>query len=261
MPKKILFTLAALLFLLTPTLVYLKSSVNAASLTSLSDTLTRLQKGELSSHRIQFTLPASEALNENESITYNFGEDDSKWSVDGINSTTNDFSFSDGAERNIVGIDGDCTDHNGPNDVVIEVNGVTGLVTVSPCENFVSSLTGATIMFKIGAVAGGADRIRNTNQSGSTIVKITHVNSANETNFGQLAVPIMEFDGVGISTQESISNPDILGIEKTNTAREELAEITLSNNNYVDRVLAPSDLGLITEQCFLTNFTSTIPSF
>lgn len=261
MPKKVFIALAAFIFLLTTIFVNLISSVEAASLTTLSDTLTRLQKGELSSHTIRFSLPDTKSFDAGKTIEYDFGEDEGIWNINGANSSIEDFNFYDGSKRNIVGLDGDCTDHFGSNDIAIAIDNGTGLVLLSPCENFVSSSSGTSITFKIGSAADGKDVVRNPSKSGSAIMKITHTSSTDEIHFGQLAVPIMDFDGVGISTQKSAPSSDILGVQKVQTTKEEVTADSSITNHSVNNTSTPSDLNLITDNCFLTNFTSKIPSF
>lgn len=261
MPKKAIITLAALLFLFSFLLSNLKSSAEATSLTNLSDTLTRLQKGELSSHNIQFNLPVSESFDAGETIHYYLGENDALWKVNRTTSSISDFDFNDGVDRNIVGNDGDCIGHLGFGDVVLEIEDSAKLLLVFPCENFVSSTPGARIIFKIGSFADGKDIIRNPAKSGSAIIKITHTNQSFETNFGQLAVPIMEFDGVGIYPSEIISNPNILGSQIDKIKKEESSQDSLYINQTSKETSTSSQANLVVEDCFFANFTSTIPKF
>ena len=261
MSKKIFIALAALFFLLTIFLTNLTFSVNATSLTSLSDTLTRLQKGELSSHTIRFSLPDSESFDTGETIQYDFGEDDERWSVNKATSLISDFDFSDGIERNIVSTNEDCTGYLGSDDIVILIDGITGVINAYACQNFVSSTPGATITLKFGSAAGGMDRVRNPSEPGSTIMKITHTNTAGKPNSGQLAVPIMEFDRVGVSPQKDNSSPDILGSQTKQTTKNKPIEVSLITSHNEDSTYTPNDSNLIIENCFSSNFTSTLPNF
>ena len=261
MPKKVYFTLAALIFLPTVIFINLVSGVSAVSLTKLSDTLTRLQKGELASHTIQFILPETERFDVKEYIEYNFGDDKGKWVINRENSSVSDFNFYDGSERTIVGVDGDCTDHFGFDDVVIEIDDKTKIVKLTPCKNFVSNLAGTEITFEIGSAAGGKDIIINPTEAGSTIIKITHLNQASETNFGQLAIPIMEFDGVGSTLPGNDLNPTVLGSQTVNITHKKISADSLTIIQKTKETSLSSETNLTIEDCFFTNFTSTIPNF
>ena len=261
MPKKVYFTLAALIFLPTVIFINLVSGVSAVSLTKLSDTLTRLQKGELSSHTIRFSLPDSESFDAGETIEYDFGEDDGRWDVDSAKSSVSDFDFNDGTKRNLEKIKDDCTGFDGPTSIVVGIDNTTGVVIISACKNYISSAFGATITFKFGSITGGDDRVKNPIKSGSTILKITHTTSNNQSIFSQLAVPIMDFDGVGITSAEITSNPGILGSQIGQIKNEEsYLDSPIINQGSKETSTSSKD-NLVVEDCFFANFTATIPNF
>src|SRR3990172_10694479 len=82
----------------------LVGKVKAASLTGISDTLTRLQVSTASSHDILFTMVGANTFATTETITYDFNEDGGGFVVDGAATVAGDFDFSDGTERVIFGV-------------------------------------------------------------------------------------------------------------------------------------------------------------
>ncbi len=171
-------------------------TAKADALTSLSDTMTRLKTSTLSSHDIVFTLDASTALDATETITVDFHEDDSDFTVDGAGSAIADFGFHDGTERTIVGVDGDCTGHSNVNDVAVDIDDATGVVTFEACGTFTSSASEATIDIEYGIAAGGTNRVTNPSSADTYILDI----AGTVGDDGKIAVVALTDDQVVVST-------------------------------------------------------------
>lgn len=216
-------------------LVYLylpTSTVSSASLTSMSDTMTRQKISVTSSHTFQFTLGASTALDASETVTIDFDEDGGNFTVDGASDAIADYGFNDGTERTIVGVDGDCTGHSGANDIAVEMNDTTGVVTFTACGTFTSSASNATISIEIGTSAGGTNRV--TNPGSATAYSIAIVAAADT---GSLIVPILSDDQVVITASVSpslsvalSSNTCVLGTLSTSTIETCNYNVTVTSN-------------------------------
>lgn len=201
--KRLTLALVVVSLIVLPYL-QLRNDVQAAALTSMSDTLTRLDNSTLASHDILFTLPAAETFDSGQTITYDFNEDGSDWAVDGASSAVADFDFTtvkgssttDAVILDVTVGAPDCTGEAGANDVAIGINDTTGVVTVEACSTFTSTDTASTINLEYGTAAGGTDRVTNPAATGSTVLAIDH---ASGTNTGSLAVPIMTDDQVTVS--------------------------------------------------------------
>ena len=200
--KRLLLVVAILSLAVVP--LFFRSNVEAAALTTLSDTLTRLDNSTLSSHDILFNLPAAETFDAGQTITYDFDEDGSGWAVNGAASIVADFDLTTvkgtvTTEAVILDVAvgaPDCTGESGANDVAIGINDTTGVVTVEACATFTSTDAASTINLEYGTAAGGTDRVTNPGSAVSTVLAINH---ASGTNTGSLAVPIMDSDQVTVS--------------------------------------------------------------
>jgi len=207
----IYFVMALLSFFIFP------QKTSAASLTSISDVMTRQKVSELSSHDITFTLGVSTALDAGETVAIDFGEDDSKFVVAGAATAVADLGFNDGAERTIVDVDGDCTGHSGANDIVAQVNDTTGVLTFTACGSFVSQGNNTTINVEYGTAAGGTNRV--TNPAGADTDYIVDITAAGDT--GKYAVYILTNEQVTVT---GTVDPTItLSLTATSTAFGTLA--------------------------------------
>lgn len=137
----------------------------AGTVTAVSDVLTRLKVNTLSSHDITFTLSGSNTFAAGENMTIDFGEDDSKFTVNGAASVVGDFDFNDGTERTIYNVGGttDCTGSSGANDISVGINDTTGIVTFLACPSFAASGAGVTVNIEYGTAASGTNRVTNPN--------------------------------------------------------------------------------------------------
>jgi len=221
--------------------------VNSATLTSLSDTMTRQKVSVLSSHTIQFTLGASTALDATETVIVDFDEDGGAFVVAGSTDAIADYGFNDGTERTIVGVDGDCTGHSGVNDVAVEMNDTTGVVTFTACGTFTSSAANATINIEVGVAAGGTNIV--TNPASATAYSLPIVAAGDS---GTMNVPILTNEQVTISASVSpslsvalSSNTCTLGTLSTTTIETCNYNVTVTSNSsggYVATILDDGNL-------------------
>ena len=170
---------SAVLAIFLMAFVFYPYLASAAALTAVSDTQTRLKEGTLSSHDILFTLVGSNTFAAGETITIDFGEDDSKYTVAGSTTTAGDFDFNDGTERVIYSYtngSADCTGSSGVNDVAIGINDTTGVLTVLACPSFTASGAAATANLEYGTAAttggSGTNRVTNPATQGTYVINI-----------------------------------------------------------------------------------------
>lgn len=161
-----------------------------------TDVMTRLIANTLSSHDITFDLSSGTTFDTTETITVDFGEDDTRFTVDGASSATADFGFNDGTERTIVGVDGDCTGHTEVNDIAVGINDTTGVVTFTACGSFTSSGAAATINIEYGTAAGGTNRITNPSSIADD-VPIYLAGTVGDS--GSLSVSIISDDQISVT--------------------------------------------------------------
>lgn len=186
--------------------------VQAAAITSLSDTMTRLKVSETSSHDISFTLNST--FTAGETITVDFDEDDTDsdgkyFVVAGAASVAADFDFNDGTERTIynVGTSTDCTGSSGANDISVGINDTTGVVTFLACPSY--SASGTAVNIEYGTAASGTNRVTNHSAAATLIIAI-----ANGADNGKIAVAIITDDQIPVSASV---NPSIT-LSVVNTA-------------------------------------------
>lgn len=167
----------------------------ATVVTDPKDTMTRQKISTSSSHTISFTLSGSETFASTETITLDFHEDDSGFTVDGSSTTASDFDFNDGTERTIVA-SGACSG-SPQNEVQFAVNDSTGVVTLTACSGYTASGAGATITIEYGSSAsGGTDRV--TNPASAKSQTINMAGTFGDDAF-TIAVPIVDDDQVSIT--------------------------------------------------------------
>lgn len=185
--------------------------VSAASFTALSDTLSRIKTGTLSSHTITFT--TTHDIVTNNTVTVDFHEDDSGFVVAGSTTVVTDLDYVvDGQPANMVGVDGDCTGHAGATDVVASVADATGILTLKHCGDWVYAYDNdivnrayaadRVISIEYGAVAttGGAGVDRVTNPSpGAPPQSYTIDVAGSWGDAGKIGVVIIAEDQVGVT--------------------------------------------------------------
>lgn len=179
--------LASLVFLLAifPYL-HLRSDVQAATLTSMTDTMTRLKISVVANHTIVFTTPTG--VTDTETITITFPaafntasivEDDVDVADDGTDLTT--AADCTGSEHAGVAMAGD-------------------VLTISLCSGDGGAIAATSVVtVEIGtnatASGTGVNQITNPGSSGSNTIAI----AGTMTDSGSLAVPIMTDDQVTVS--------------------------------------------------------------
>ena len=190
---------AILIFALVPVNLYLlinnvQKAHAAATITGLSDTLTRTKTGQLSSHTIAFTLSQTDEMVPNTTITLDFHEDDSGFTVNGASTVVTDFDFRIGSTDTTIY--SDCSGHSGTSDISESVNDSTGVVTFTACSSFNSSAAAVVIKYGTAASIGGSGVNRVTNPAaGSKTIDVG--GTIGET--GKLAVVITSEDQLSVS--------------------------------------------------------------
>lgn len=204
--KSLIYFLSGVISLLGFGLFY---SVEAASLTNVSDSISTIQSSTLASHAIAFTLGGSTALDSDETVTIDFDEDGGKFVVAGAATVVGDLSFNDGVARNIVGADGSCAGHVGANDIAAQVNDTTGLLTFTACGSYAPRPGGATTTINYGTSAGGTNRITNP-VAGTYIINVV---AALDT--GSFAENIIDNNQIAVA---ALVDPTIsFGLDHTST--------------------------------------------
>lgn len=178
-------------FVLAMTLPVFKAQ--ATLLSTLSDVMTRMKASTASSHDITLKLSASNTFAADETITIDFQEDLSYFTVDGAGSVAGDFDFNDGTERTIVA-SGGCTG-SPENEVQFSVNDTTGVVTFTACTGYTASAANATINIEYGTAAGGTNRVTN----GAAATRLIGVDETTD-DAASIAVAIIADDQVVVST-------------------------------------------------------------
>ena len=192
----IIFSLLTIIFSVPP------KSTQAAPLTAMSDTMSRLQTSNLSSHDILFTLAGANTIAAGDTVVIDFDEDGGEFTIADSGWVVGDFDFNDGIERTIANLTqgaaptNACTGFDGANNIGAEVDNDGGTITLRACATYTASGAGATVNIEIGSSAAGpgTDRITNSGGSGSTPITLTET-----TDSGTLAVPIMTGDQVTVS--------------------------------------------------------------
>jgi hypothetical protein len=200
-----------------------------AALSSISDTMTMQKISVASSHTITFT--ASGNIPANQTITIDFGEDSSYFTVAGTATVIGDLSVTNGAARTIVGVDGLCTSHTGTGDIAASVNDTTGVLTLLTCGSY--SATTAIITINYGTAAGGTDRVTNPATKGTYVVPIAL--SGGLTDTGKFAVSIPEASGDDQIPVNATVNPTItFTVVNTAFALGDLSSSSISTSGLND---------------------------
>lgn len=183
--------LAALLLVATVYPLFTKP-LFSASLTALSDTMSRQKVSENADHTVQFDLVTT--WDATETVVVNFADDFT--STGFANTEAEDFDITwEGAEKTIVA-SGSCA----ANSIEITtVDTTNDVFTFTLCSGSTASAATDTIVIEIGnhASAGGAgnDQIDNPSGTGSKTISITGPGA----DSGTLAVPILTDDQVTVS--------------------------------------------------------------
>src|SRR3989339_221800 len=240
---------ATIFTLSLPVLKNFKLQVAAANLTSISDTMTRIQASQTSSHDILFTLGTTTTWDAGETIAIDFNEDSGAFMVDGETSTITDFDINDGTERGVynTGTSTDCTGSTGVNDISIGINDTTGVVTLLACPTFTSSNTNVTVNVEYGtAASGGTNRV--TNPSANTY--LINITAAADT--GTFAIDILTSDQITITASVdptldvTISSTTCtlgtLSLSTIETCQYNISVSTNAANGYVSTILDDGNL-------------------
>ena len=234
--------LASLILLLTiiPYL-YLRNDVQAASLTSIKDTMNRLQDTTLSNHTIQFVTPTGvDASTDTITITFEstfamgsvaFGDMDLEIDTTGDISDCGSFVTS----KTLAAT---------PSTSPTWGAAVSGqVVTLTAPTNAASGeiAAGACVQVEIGTNAsGGSNQITNATTSGS---KITSIAGAFGDS-GQLAVPILAGDEVTVSATVDATITSTLS-STTCTITPALLSTTVDSCTYTNQVATNATGGYI----------------
>ncbi|MBN2100477.1 hypothetical protein JW710_01085 [Candidatus Dojkabacteria bacterium] len=196
--KKFLSLLAVAVMLAGMVVAAVPQGAEAAAITNMSDLMTRLEVSVTSSHDISFDMDASTSFATTETMTFDFNEDGSYWSVDGTNSAIADFDFNDGTERTIFAVNtgaANCTGSTGADDVAVGIDDTTGVVTVLACGSFTASSAGATVNLEYGSAAGGTERVTNPATAGEYDLAI----GGTFGDTGEIGVSIVDDDTVNVT--------------------------------------------------------------
>lgn len=209
----------------------------AAALTGLSDVMTRVANDESSSHDITFSLDSGTALNADETITVDFHEDDSDFTVAGASSAIADFDFHDGTERTVVGVDGDCTGHSGSNDIAVGINDTTGVVTFTACSSFTASSTGATVNIEYGTAASGTNRVTNPSAAATYVLDI----GGTVGDTGKIAIAIIDDDQIPVTA--SVDPTISFTVTNTTLALGTISDSAVATTSYNNLTVGTNGTG------------------
>lgn len=233
--KRHLIKISAIIVILALVLLMFPAqTVQAGEYENETDVMTRLKASTLSSHDITFDLSSGTILDDDETITVDFGEDSSYFLVDGASSVIADFDFNDGTERVIcdvvVGVP-DCAavacDDANTDDIAVGIDDTTGIVTFKACgPAFAEGGAAATINIEYGTVAGGTNRV--TNPTAQDDVPIYLAGTVGDT--GSLAISILSDDQVSVTA--TVDSTFTFTISSTTCALGTLSTASVSTCNY-----------------------------
>lgn len=178
---------------------YTASIAQAASFSAMSDTLTRLKTSTVSSHTIKMTMAAANTFATGETITVDFGEDDSHFSVAGAASIVDDFDITTVKSTVVTEavIVTPCS--AGANNIGFSIDDATGIVTFTACASFTATDAASQIVIEYGSAATnsgtGTDRVTNP----ATAVSHPIILGGTIGDSGTLAVGIVDNDQVDLS--------------------------------------------------------------
>jgi len=214
--KRILVLLSILGIVLFPYSFHQKAE--AAALTSMSDVMTRQVESANSNHTIEFTLPASDDIIEDETITLTF---QAGFTMTGISCEDIDIE-DDTVDEDVQEEAGSCTANATEWGVGLSGQVIT-LTAPSTAQTYIAASSVISIEIGTHATADdpGADQIDNPATDGSYTVAI---NADGDT--GTLAVPIVNDDQVTVS---GTVDPSITSVISSSTCTLTPDPITISN--------------------------------
>ncbi len=175
--------------------------VNAASLTSVKDTLTRIEQAQTADHTISFTLPggaSSFVAGDKMSIDFpaNFVTLGSGW-------VAGDFTFNDGTARTIsnVGINSAPSCTAGTNNLSVEITSASDLFVFTACSTFTANSSANVTITIDGTTTDGT--LTNPSSPETSVVAIVGDDKGNgfgsDDDTASLAIPIIADDTVTIT--------------------------------------------------------------
>ena len=177
------------------------SHVNAASLTSVKDTLTRIEQGQTADHTITFTLPggaSSFIAGDKMSIDFpaNFVTLGSAW-------VAGDFTFNDGASRTIsnVGINSAPSCTAGTSNLSVEITSASDLFVFTACSTYTANSSANITITIDGTTTDGT--LTNPASAETSVVAVVGDDKGNgfgsDDDTASLAIPIIADDTVNIT--------------------------------------------------------------
>lgn len=226
--------------------VFVTQTATSASLTSMSNTLSRMKTSTDANHTIQFDLGVATTFGPTDTIVITFPT--TSFDLSALsNSAPLDFDIAvNSSDIQIVG-NGSCSTND-----AIEVTTITATaITFTGCTNLTTTAAGATIEIKIGdhATVGGAGTNQIVNPSSAATYRIG-LEAAGDT--GELAVAIISDDQVTISASvdsalsvviSSITcNLGQLSMADINTCQYNVTVSTNATNGYNGTILEDGNL-------------------
>ncbi len=176
------------------------SPVNAASLTTVKDTLTRIEQAQTADHTVQWTLPggaSSFVAGDKARVDFpaNFvTSTESGW-------VAGDFTYNDGTSRTIVAVGASPSCSAGANNITVQIDSANDQFIITACASFTAN-SSANVSFTIdGTTTDGT--LTNPSSPETSVVAI--VGDDQGDGFGSnddtasLAIPIIADDTVTIT--------------------------------------------------------------
>jgi len=177
-------------------LALLASPASAASLTSMSDTMTRQDAGVDSSHTIRFTLDAGTTIVESETITITFEDEFEELDGDGAGLGIEDIDLlDDGSDEDLVNALGAADADEWGVDIT---NYVLTLTAPTTAATYIDGSSAVTVEIGLGADTEGTGdtEIANPTPAG-TYYDVSIAGTFGDT--GTILIPILDDDFVTIS--------------------------------------------------------------
>ena len=176
------------------------SHVNAASLTSVKDTLTRIEQGLTADHTIQWTLPggaSSFVAGDKARVDFpaNFvTSTESGW-------VAGDFTYNDGTSRSIVAVGAAPSCSAGANNITVLIDSANDQFVITACASFTAN-SSANVTFTIdGTTTDGT--LTNPASAETSVVAIVGDDAGDgfgaNDDTASLAIPIIADDTVNIT--------------------------------------------------------------
>lgn len=197
--------------------VFFSKKAVATSITSTSDTMTRLKISTTADHTIVFTLPTGvdfDSTTQTDFLSVDFPHS-SAFTESGT-WVTGDFTFNDGTARTINAVaqgNGtiDCTVASGVNNVCVAVDTTNHIFRIKPSSNYTASATAATVTFTIdGTTTDGT--LTNPSSAASYAIDVAECDevascstSFTSSHTSQFAVGIIDDDQVTVTATVNAS--------------------------------------------------------